>query len=1411
VLQAPGGRGGQGGAITLNGQLGYFSGYSYGYFSANGGQGGQGGYSQNFDAGVGGQGGWGGSITVSTDDTSFDEGAPITLADGNDVSWDIRGGNGGAGGYRASNESYAFGGGGGNGSTLTISLNYGGWIDAGGIDGNNNGGMGGEGGGSVGGGASGSVVLRANNGDLTVSNASFVGTTLYLESTSGKVLSGGSYGPDAIADSIHVSASTGIGSTATPLWVAEQVPTTSLHFTNNTGDVFIASDYTLHVDQGYSGGNITLISTSANSESAIQLNRDNAQANVTASGSVTYVADQFGITGTGVYGNTVAGTYIALKPYSSGRNVKLSGLPQTMDADTATTLVVNNDELARFSAPKLWLQSTSGNATLGGGSINLPSGMRLEMTAYGSIQIDSGSFLSFNAVDPAYSAQYGYGAAVVLAGNGFDNQYMGDPLISQGGGHWQIWNLGATDTSAADTALTSYDYTQFGAAYDVAYGSGALGAATVYGSGNGFIYFKALDPVSINLTGASASRVYDGTTNAVVTLAANAVTGGRIGDTLDGGALTGTYDTKDVTGSPNKVVTITGGGTLTATDVNNKPVFGYTSTALPGSFYGGEITPYVVSLSGSKVYDGTATIGYGSFTLGTLVGAESLVLSGSGSLASRNVTLAPETVMLDSLTLGNGSGLSSNYTLSGGTHTASIAPLALTITAVTESRPYDGTTDAVGIPVTGTLAYGDSITGLSQRYQSKHVMGTLGSTLEVDPGYTLDDGNGGNNYILTLNTVTGTITKKVLTVSGIVANDKVYDSTTVATLGGTLAGVVYGDVVGIAATASFADKNVNVGAPKPVTVYGGVLSLTGVNAGNYALYGGGTISGLTANITPATLSFTGVTAEDKVYDGNVSATLSSGTLSGVFYGDGVSVSGGTGSFDDKNVGEGKIVTITGATLSGPDAGNYVMSASGTTKASITPATLKISAITAAATKVYDGTDKAVLYGGELTGKIDGDDVNFSGIGTFNNKNVGDSKVITLADSSLSGDDAGNYIITGVPTGTLTGSITQLESVEWIGGASGNWSVGSNWRNPTTGKTGAVPDLTNVAKVNGLSGVTVNFDVTSATFAGLSLGGLNQSGGTLTVTGGISVLGGSISQSGGALITPSLNATTVGGINLSGANQIGSFTASNSGSGNVVLKNTFSVFSGSVTNPVGSVTVDNNGATIINGVTSGATITLAAHSPLTINGTVSAGGSISLLADNGGALTQNANVTSTGGGSISVGGGTITMSPTAVTSTNGGTISLSATGNIVLGSLNAGSGAIAASSTSGGITTAPGAPKPNVIAKVLSFDTSGNNPIDIAIPAPATTKTAEADKVVNEVTKTVTSTTQTTNTDTGGNSVIQVASVTTPSSSSSAQTTGGTTGTFGDEKEKEKEKDSGAGSTSNKKEDSQESKPSQTCS
>src|SRR5207249_10414565 len=63
----------------------------------------------------------------------------------------------------------------------------------------------------------------------------------------------------------------------------------------------------------------------------------------------------------------------------------------------------------------------------------------------------------------------------------------------------------------------------------------------------------------------------------------------------------------------------------------------------------------------------------------------------------------------------------------------------------------------------------DTVTGLTQAFSSKNVLGTNGSTLIVT-GYTVNDGNSGLNYTVSDHIASGTITAANTSVSADAAN-----------------------------------------------------------------------------------------------------------------------------------------------------------------------------------------------------------------------------------------------------------------------------------------------------------------------------------------------------------------------------------------------------------------------------------------------------------------------------------------------------------------------------------------------------------------------------------------------------------------------------------------------------------------
>src|SRR5207237_732680 len=130
---------------------------------------------------------------------------------------------------------------------------------------------------------------------------------------------------------------------------------------------------------------------------------------------------------------------------------------------------------------------------------------------------------------------------------------------------------------------------------------------------------------------------------------------------------------------------------------------------------------------------------------------------------------------------------------------------------------------------------------------------------------------------------------------------------------------------------------------------------------------------------------------NKVYDGTTAATvtLSDNRVSGDVFTDSYT----TATFDTKNVGAAKPVSVSGIAISGTDAGNYSFNTTASTTADITARALVISA--QGVNKVYDGTTAATVT---LTdNRVSGDVfTNSYTAATFNTKNVGAGKAVSVS-------------------------------------------------------------------------------------------------------------------------------------------------------------------------------------------------------------------------------------------------------------------------------------------------------------------------------------------------------------------------------------------------------------------------------
>ncbi|EIL92548.1 heme utilization/adhesion protein [Rhodanobacter fulvus Jip2] len=216
----------------------------------------------------------------------------------------------------------------------------------------------------------------------------------------------------------------------------------------------------------------------------------------------------------------------------------------------------------------------------------------------------------------------------------------------------------------------------------------------------------------------------------------------------------------------------------------------------------------------------------------------------------------------------------------------------------------------------------------------------------------------------------------------------------------------------------------SVADPDMSQLLGSFTDGTARNAGSYTLSGSGLYSGQqgydivtggsgTLTIDKATLTLSGLSAADKVYDASITA-VATGTLSGVFGSDDVDATL-TVSFANKNAGTGKTVTVDGITLGGADVGNYVIAAGQTATADIVAATLTLNGLSAT-DKTYDASAIAAATG-TLSGVFGSDDVDATLAASFADKNAGTGKTVTVDGITLGGADGGNYVIAAGQTTT----------------------------------------------------------------------------------------------------------------------------------------------------------------------------------------------------------------------------------------------------------------------------------------------------------------------------------------------------------------------------------------------------------
>ncbi|WP_180177442.1 MBG domain-containing protein [Acinetobacter sp. YH12039] len=544
-------------------------------------------------------------------------------------------------------------------------------------------------------------------------------------------------------------------------------------------------------------------------------------------------------------------------------------------------------------------------------------------------------------------------------------------------GQIQTLDLSSVNTTGLDSnkLFTGQSSSKNVGTYNIGLHSNQQGYDLIGGRGT-----LEITPKDVYVTGfTTQDRAYDGSTAITVTGTANLNWSQTVGSDdivfTYTGAGTGTGAVADKNVGNNKDVTVTLNGTmgLIGADAGNYNLVMPTLKA--------NITPAILTYTAnaaSRKYGEINPLFTGSVT--GFVTGEDLATATTGTAGFNSTATTTSNVGNYAI---DGSGLTANHgnyvfaQNAANTTALTINPATLTITADAGQHKVYGDTDP-------TLGYG--VSGWKLSDDNSLLTGTLGRDSGENVGlYTMNKGTvaAGGNYTIAYDAASPQfeITPATLTIIADAGQHKVYGDAD-PTLGYAVSGW------------KFSDDN---------SLLTGALGRTvGKNVGNYAINQGNLLAtnnydisytGADFAITPRTLTAT-INAQNKTYDGNSSAAVIYGDnrVSGDF----LNITGNPATFSDKNAAIGKTVTANGLTLSGADAGNYVLAATtATDTADISKAQATV--IADSKTTVYNGQDQTV-NGFSVTGLVNGEDqsvlthvratVTAKEVGTYANKATG---------------------------------------------------------------------------------------------------------------------------------------------------------------------------------------------------------------------------------------------------------------------------------------------------------------------------------------------------------------------------------------------------------------------------------------
>ena len=388
------------------------------------------------------------------------------------------------------------------------------------------------------------------------------------------------------------------------------------------------------------------------------------------------------------------------------------------------------------------------------------------------------------------------------------------------------------------------------------------------------------------------------------------------------------------------------------------------------------------------------------------------------------------------------------------------------MTATTDSKTYDGTTNSSALAtVNGTIA-GDTFTNasLAQSFNSSHVLGSGNSTVNVSNALTnasFASNTAGSlitDYAVTYCTTAATITAKTLTVTA-ATDTKTYDGTIGSNLTPTVNGGIAGDTFNTSNLDQVFNSSHALGANASTLTARGTVAIGNSTAGSLITDYTLSFANATGTITPANLTVTATTGT-KAYDGTTSST-SLATVSGNISGDTFTnaslaeIYNSTHALGTNNSTLNVAAALTNASFAtnGGIAGlvntsNAPLSRSASvisdynityvsTQGTITPAALTVTANTDS--KIYDGTTSSTVLA-TVTGNIAGDTftnaslaqafTSSHALGT-NNSTLNVATALTNASFAVNHGCSGIGLSCSVGVAPITGSVIGDYNITYV--------------------------------------------------------------------------------------------------------------------------------------------------------------------------------------------------------------------------------------------------------------------------------------------------------------------------------------------------------------------------------------------